>query len=60
MDDVFVAAKHLMEEEEDFWWKKATRYMDDLENAEAHICCLEVRIREMEEELAGPYEYKDC
>jgi hypothetical protein len=26
MDDAFVAAKHLVEEEEDFWQKKATRY----------------------------------
>jgi hypothetical protein len=41
MDDVFVAAKRLMEEEEDFWQKKATRYMDNLDDAEAHIRCLE-------------------
>jgi hypothetical protein len=59
MDDAFIAVKHLLEEEEDFWQKKATRYMDDLDDVEAHICHLEVRIREMEEELAGPCEYKD-
>jgi hypothetical protein len=33
--------------------------MDNLDNAEAHICHLEGRIREMEEELAGPHKYKD-
>jgi hypothetical protein len=33
--------------------------MDDLDNTEAHICHLECRIREMEEELAGAHEYKD-
>jgi hypothetical protein len=62
MDDAFIAVKHLMEEEEDFWQKKATRYMDDLDDMEleAHIRHLEGRIRDMEEELAGPHKYEDC
>jgi hypothetical protein len=59
MDDAFVAAKHLREEEVDFWWKKATRYMDELDDADAHCRCLEDRIRELEDELAGPCEYED-
>jgi hypothetical protein len=59
MDNTFIAVKCLMEEEENFWQKKATRYMDDLDDVEAHIHHLEGRISEMEEELAGPCKYED-
>ena len=31
-----------------------------LDDVEAHICHLEERMKDMEEELAGPHEYKDC
>jgi hypothetical protein len=44
MDDVFVAAKRLREEEVEFWRKKATKYMDDLDDADAHCRRLEDRI----------------
>jgi hypothetical protein len=60
MDDVFVAAKCLREEEVEFWQKKATKYMDPLDDVDAHCRRLEDRIKELEDELAGPREYEDC
>jgi hypothetical protein len=43
----------------EFWRKKATKYMDNLDDADAPCHRLEDRIRELEDELAGPRKYED-
>jgi hypothetical protein len=59
MDDEYIDAARLREEEVELWWKKTVRYIDDLEDADDHVRRLESQIKEMEEELAGPREYED-
>jgi hypothetical protein len=58
-DGEYAAASRLRQEESEFWQKKATRYMDELDEAEAHIRHLEARIRELEEEVDHSREYED-
>ena len=50
-DSEYAAASRLRQEESEFWRKKATRYMDDLGEAEVHIRHLEACIREFEDKV---------
>jgi hypothetical protein len=59
VDNKYIDATRLREEEVELWWKKTVRYIDDLEDADDHICRLESQIKEMEEELVGPRKYED-
>ena len=58
-DSDYAIASRLRQEEAEFWQKKATRCMDDLDEAEVHIHHLEACIRELEDEADHSHKYKD-
>jgi hypothetical protein len=59
MDDEYVAARRIRNEDSNQWWSRAICAQEDLGEADDYAKSLEARIRELEKELACPHDYED-
>ena len=58
-DDEYVVASEQRQGEADYWRRKATKYIDDLEEAEGSLRRMGARIDELEREIECSRDYED-
>ena len=59
MDDDYAVANRIRRQEVDYWKIKNEKYFKELEEADAHICRLEARVIELEDQLEDSHDYDD-
>ena len=58
-EDDYVAVVEQRRDDREYWQKRASKYVDDLDDADASIRRLTARVKELEQELEDVHDYVD-